>query len=192
MGFFSRTVVSPRLAISRAVSFPMPVLAPVMRTVFPSSLALLRHTPPASHRRKASTLAPDREENVDLRWHFVLYVLLWLHRPCAVFCIFFRLFCMRHEKLCWKKIHLQKNKILNWTPDKDVSDITLAPKNKKYIYTKISSLHSADSNRYSTDTYNMSSSSSHNKCICHIVDSITYILYTAYIIYTLYIICRVI
>lgn len=50
--------VLPRRAISKAVCFPMPVLAPVIRTVFPSSLALLLHTPPAIHLRKASRPAP--------------------------------------------------------------------------------------------------------------------------------------
>lgn len=41
-----------------AVSFPMPVLAPVMMTVFPSSLALLRQTPPAKYRLMAVKLTP--------------------------------------------------------------------------------------------------------------------------------------
>lgn len=55
------TCFSPRLAISRAASFPMPALAPVIRTVFPSNMTLLRHTPPASHLRKASMNDPDRK-----------------------------------------------------------------------------------------------------------------------------------
>ena len=41
--------VSPLLARSRAVSFPMPVFAPVIRTVLPLSKALLLHTPPAKY-----------------------------------------------------------------------------------------------------------------------------------------------
>lgn len=40
---------SPRMARSRAVSFPIPVLAPVMRTVFPSRVAVDWHTPPAAY-----------------------------------------------------------------------------------------------------------------------------------------------
>ena len=43
---------------------------------------------------------------------------------------FFRLFFVRHENLCEKKNDLQENKILNWTPDKDISDVTLAQKKK--------------------------------------------------------------
>lgn len=62
--FFNKQTwrVLPLWAMSRAVSFPIPVLAPVMRTVFPSSLALLRHTPPAIHLRKASTPTPDKKD----------------------------------------------------------------------------------------------------------------------------------
>lgn len=46
---------SPRRAMSRAVSLPMPVLAPVIRTVLPSKRAEQRHTPPAIHLRSNHT-----------------------------------------------------------------------------------------------------------------------------------------
>lgn len=49
---------SPLEARSIAVSFPIPVLAPVMMTVFPSSLALLRQTPPAKYRLMTVKLTP--------------------------------------------------------------------------------------------------------------------------------------
>lgn len=40
----------PLCARSLAVSFPMPVLAPVIITTFPSSLAVDVHRPPATYR----------------------------------------------------------------------------------------------------------------------------------------------
>lgn len=43
------TKESPRITRSRAVSFPIPVLAPVMRTVFPCRSAEDWHTPPAAY-----------------------------------------------------------------------------------------------------------------------------------------------
>ena len=45
----SLTCTVPRWAMSRDVSFPIPVLAPVMSTVLPSSRTEHRHTPPAIH-----------------------------------------------------------------------------------------------------------------------------------------------
>ncbi|TNN64153.1 hypothetical protein EYF80_025651 [Liparis tanakae] len=44
-----KTQKSPLTASAVAVSFPMPVLAPVMRTVFPSRLTVDLHTPPAAY-----------------------------------------------------------------------------------------------------------------------------------------------
>ena len=41
----ARRTLAPLLAKSRAVSLPIPVLAPVMMTVLPSNLLGLRHTP---------------------------------------------------------------------------------------------------------------------------------------------------
>lgn len=51
----------------------MPVLAPVMMTVFPSSLALLRQTRPAKYRLMTAKLTPTNvdqdESNVAVdRW----------------------------------------------------------------------------------------------------------------------------
>lgn len=40
---------APRIARSKAVSFPIPVLAPVMRTVFPSRQVVDLHTSPAAY-----------------------------------------------------------------------------------------------------------------------------------------------
>ena len=68
---------SPLLARSAAVSFPIPVLAPVMRTVFPSSLVGLQQTPPAFHLCKAYSPSPGRLVgiNIDL---FVVYISGWV------------------------------------------------------------------------------------------------------------------
>ena len=41
--------LAPLLAMSVAVILPMPVLAPVMTTVLPSSLVVLRHWPPCKN-----------------------------------------------------------------------------------------------------------------------------------------------
>ncbi len=43
--------LAPLSHMSTAVSFPMPVLQPVMSTVLPSILALLLHRPPLKKRR---------------------------------------------------------------------------------------------------------------------------------------------
>lgn len=39
----------PRKAKSKAVSFPIPEFAPVIKTTFPSNRAVDRHTPPAAY-----------------------------------------------------------------------------------------------------------------------------------------------
>ena len=49
---------SPLPARSTAVSLPIPVLAPVIITVFPSRRAVLWHRPPPIHRRKTTTATP--------------------------------------------------------------------------------------------------------------------------------------
>ena len=45
MSLHARITLAPLRANSKAVSFPMPVLAPVMITVFPFKVFVLLHTP---------------------------------------------------------------------------------------------------------------------------------------------------
>ena len=52
------TVTIPLFAKSLAVSFPIPVLAPVINTVLPCNRALLLHTPPAKYHFRAAKLQP--------------------------------------------------------------------------------------------------------------------------------------